>query len=198
MSTVWLDEVDFGVARSQVWYCPSCADVYGSVASLSKRCGCEASLSVPETSGGFDFPTPFEICWYCQAEIIRSGSKWATYYCDDCRPRVIALNDWLDSRSLVSLPVGRHSLMHTRWAYARPFTTYQEVRRWKETRLRAGWRSYSEHTSSTAWADFGAYLRLALGDAHEEELLALVVSLQSVPADWINQSCERSIESRRD
>ena len=196
MSTVWLNEVDFSVARDKVWYCPSCADVYGSVASLTKRCGCEASFSIPETTGGFDFPTPFEICWYCQAEIIRSGSTWATYYCDECRPRVRALNDWLDSRGLVSLSVGRHSLMNTRWAHARPFTTSQAVRLWREKRLRAEWRAYSEDASSTAWTDFGAHLRRAHGDAHKEELLAVVVGLQSGPADWIYQRL-RGINERR-
>jgi len=39
------------------------------------------------TLGRRHFPIAFEICWYCQAGIIRSGSKWSTYYCGECRGR---------------------------------------------------------------------------------------------------------------
>jgi hypothetical protein len=113
-------------------YCPDCADVYGTLDGRSKRCQCPRSEHLVPWQGG-DFPTPFEICWCCQAEIIRSGSKWSTYDCEHCRPVMLTWNDRLDEAGLVSFPVGRHSLQH-RWRHPRPFTMAPLVAEWKRER----------------------------------------------------------------
>jgi hypothetical protein len=96
------------------------------------------ALRAPRALAGGRFPTPFEICWYRQAEIIPSGSKWSTYDCERCRPVVRAWNDRLDEAGLVSFPVGRHSLQH-RWRHVRPFTTAPMMAEWKRERPREGW-----------------------------------------------------------
>ena len=69
----------FTVAAGEFDDCPDCADVYGVLGGKGKRCRCDRSIKVHEPFFGGDFPTPFEICWYCHAEIIHSGSRWSTY-----------------------------------------------------------------------------------------------------------------------
>lgn len=62
------------VSPGELTYCAACADVFGALEGRTKRCGCTASQHLPEWTGG-DFAAPFEICRYCQASIVRSGSR---------------------------------------------------------------------------------------------------------------------------
>src|SRR6202023_1828829 len=85
-------------------------------------------------------------------EVIHSGSRWSTFCCDDCRIAVFALNDRLDRGGWVSLPIGRHSLMHSRWRHARPFTAAPIVRVWARQRLWEYWSAFSGPGDD--WVDF--------------------------------------------
>ena len=160
------------VRAGQLAYCVECADVYGTIDGDSKRCDCAASGHLAEWRSG-DFPTPFEICWYCQTEVIRSGSRFATYSCDSCRPPVVALNDALDKAGLVSLPVGRHNLQHTRWRHARPFTADTVVHDWKQRRLRQAWALYP--SSDPDWFRFSAFMRGGIVEPARLEHVSLLV-----------------------
>ena len=139
-----------------VHYCPPCADVFGTVDDRGKRCGCSNSEAIAPYRGDLDYG--FEICRYCQAEVITSGSRWSTFYCEHCRPPVLQINDSLDARGLVSLPIGRHSLMH-RWRHARPFTATDIVSEWSTSRLRSGWEAYGGGPDPVPWAPFGQFQR---------------------------------------
>lgn len=67
-----------------------------------------------------DFGTPFEICYYCKATIVRPGSRWSTFYCELCRPLILEINQARDSSGLSVVPIGRHSMMHTNWHHVAP------------------------------------------------------------------------------
>ena len=56
-----------------------------------------------------DFNEYADLCWCCLLETISSGSKWSSFYCDDCRQRVRKYNQ---SMGRVLLWMGRHSIMN--------------------------------------------------------------------------------------
>lgn len=140
--------------------------------AAGKRCACGASQHIAEWPHG-DLRTPFEICWYCQSSIIRSGSRWASYCCDACRPRIHALNNELDASGLISLPVGRHSLMHTHWRHARPFTAPRVAAECKQRRLRQAWSLWA--SASADWARFAACMRNMLDRTAALQHIVLLV-----------------------
>lgn len=151
--------------RPTVLYCPRCADVFGTIDGRGNRCKCSNSKTIEPFRD--DFESGFEICWYCQAELIFSGSRWSTYYCEYCRPVVRAVNALLDSCGLVSLPIGRHSLMHTHWVHARPFTATPIVKERSVSRLRSGWKRYGGKARPAPWGEFCLFQR----DVRETETL---------------------------
>lgn len=65
------------------------------------------STGLPEPVA--DFPEAVELCHCCARTLIRSGSKFSSFFCGECRERVIALNR---SYGLSVVPLGRHSLMN--------------------------------------------------------------------------------------
>ena len=69
-----------------------------------------ARTGLPEPRG--DFPEAVELCHCCAQTLIPSGSKFSSFFCDECRVRVVALNG---SYGLAVVPLGRHSLMNG-WA----------------------------------------------------------------------------------
>jgi hypothetical protein len=184
------------VATGELSYCPRCADVYGALRGLGKRCGCPRSAGVTNVFDGGDFPTPFEVCWYCQVEIIRSGSKWSTYFCEECRIEVMRVNDWLASVRLVVLPIGRHSLMHARWPTARPFTTQELLASWKRRRLRDGWRSYPNQ-EDTDWETFAHSIRAARHTSFPVDVGAIALEIQRAKKDSVADLIREFNERRR-
>jgi hypothetical protein len=56
-----------------------------------------------------DYNEYFDLCWCCLLEAIPSGSKWSSFYCDECRQRVRRYNQ---SVGRVVLYRGRHSIMN--------------------------------------------------------------------------------------
>jgi len=169
-----------------VLYCPPCADVFGTIDAQTKRCGCANSEEVAPFRGDLEYG--FEACWYCQAEIIQSGSRWSTFYCDKCRPHVIRTNDSLDARGLASLPIGRHSLMHGHWAHARPFTAKGLVSDWRTGRLRSGWIAYGGGSTPMPWAPFGRFQRPKKANQRRSVLLEIAGLVQDAPGDWVLES----------
>jgi len=75
---------------------------------LQQRCRCE-DRSADERWRIKDFNTYVELCYCCGAEAITSGSTWSVFYCEECKQRVLELNNavgrWV-------IPIGRHSAMH--------------------------------------------------------------------------------------
>lgn len=92
--------------------CPTCREVCGSLqigGSLHvQRCKCQAE-DVSGIWGRLDFPRLIEICYCCGATLIRSGSRWSSFFCRTCRPRVCALDEDV---GFPLIPVGPHSAMH--------------------------------------------------------------------------------------
>jgi hypothetical protein len=73
-----------------------------------QRCRCQdKSMEAPWV--GFDFNTEVELCYCCGAEAITSGSRWSSFYCEECREQVLKLNR---SVGRWVIPIGRHSVMH--------------------------------------------------------------------------------------
>ena len=168
------------VVRGNLRFCPDCLDVFGAAGDGQKPCQCDRSASVSLRYVGGDFPLPFHICLYCGTEVVSSGSRWSTFYCDDCRLGVVTLNDSLDQAGLVSLPIGRHSLMHGRWRHARPFTAEPLVRAWSRQRLRGYWEAFT--VPGDDWVDFSASSRKLAGP-DRTDLAELALRLQTAPAD---------------
>ncbi|MBA2526626.1 MAG: hypothetical protein H0V18_12735, partial [Pyrinomonadaceae bacterium] len=76
-----------------------------------QRCGCPvpAADQWPRTWKGYDHNTYAELCRCCGLVLLPSGTKWSVWFCDDCKPLVIAFNRAL-GRCVV--PIGRHSIMN--------------------------------------------------------------------------------------
>ena len=147
----------------------------------TKRCGCANSEGIPPFLGDLDHG--FEICWYCQAEVISSGSRWSTFFCDACHPHVCGLNDALDALGLVSLPHGRHSLMYGNWEHARPFVATPIVAAWRTSRLRAAWKAYGGDEEPAPWAPFGRFQRRSRARRRRKTLMETTTLVQNSPDD---------------
>ena len=173
------------IARGTLRFCPDCLDVFGTAGDGQKPCDCDRSAGIALRYVGGDFPLPFHICLYCGTEIVRSGSRWSTFFCEACRLAVVPLNDSLDKAGMVSLPVGRHSLMHTRWSYARPFTSQPLVHVWARQRLRAHWEAFDGPGDD--WVDFADSARRHI-HPDRTDLAELALRLQTAPGDMVFES----------
>lgn len=56
----------------------------------------------------FDFNSVVDLCYCCGQEVLKSGSKWSEWFCEECKARVIKFNTQYQ-RTII--PIGRHSLM---------------------------------------------------------------------------------------
>jgi hypothetical protein len=166
-----------------VLYCPRCADVFGTIDGAGRRCRCSNSKGIVPFHGDLD--SGFEICWYCQAELINAGSRWSTFYCDYCRPVVHAVNDVLDGLGLVSLPIGRHSLMHSGWQHARPFSATPIVAEWSLLRLRSGWKRYKVKAGPAPWTGFGIFLLERRETEHPDAVREIAELVQRAEPDFL-------------
>jgi hypothetical protein len=57
---------------------------------------------------GSDFNEWIHLCHCCVADVTRSGSRWSSFYCDDCHRRVVAVH----RTTGIPIPLGRHSMMN--------------------------------------------------------------------------------------
>ena len=77
-----------------------------------QRCCRSAAAAAEETWPWYDYNAAAQICDACGADVVRSGSKWSSYYCGPCSTAVVALNK---KRGDLILPIGRHSLMNAQF-----------------------------------------------------------------------------------
>lgn len=93
--------------------CLTCFEFYefrlqGAV--TRQRCRCRRDEGATDaTWPGSDFNEHLHLCECCSMVPLLSGSKWSVWFCDDCKPRVVALNG---SVGHCVVPIGRHSLMN--------------------------------------------------------------------------------------
>jgi ADP-ribosylglycohydrolase len=62
-----------------------------------------------EKWSGFDFNELVSLCYCCGQEVLKSGSRWSTWFCEDCKHKVIQLNAQVQR---CVIPIGRHSMMN--------------------------------------------------------------------------------------
>jgi len=101
--------------------CHKCFQLYGSIRlqdrqRVEQRCYCHRPNTEERwhISGNgydvyYDFNQDYEICYCCGLEIIPSGSRWSSFYCQDCKGRIRKLNERI---AVCIIPYGRHSLMN--------------------------------------------------------------------------------------
>ncbi len=71
-----------------------------------QRCGCEPREPV---WNAFDYNCAAELCRCCASRVIRGGSKWSVFFCEACKPHVVAYNG---GAGWNVIPIGRHSMMN--------------------------------------------------------------------------------------
>jgi hypothetical protein len=73
-------------------------------------CDCDSKLwdRDPQPRYG-DLSNDRWLCMSCVSSVVAGGTRWSSFYCDDCRPAVLALRA-AAGRSVI--PVGYHSLMN--------------------------------------------------------------------------------------
>lgn len=188
----------------QFAYCPACADIYGEGlawdATLIKVCGPDCPSSAPLRAKLARSPhhrssTPglhgaaFAICSYCQVNLITSGSRWSTYYCEECRPLVLQVNDLLDHLGQVTPPIGGHSLQHS-WRHSKPFLAAPVLRSWRARNLRRYWEEYEAQARvpSPNWRDFGAFIAGTKRRGRFRDFAALIDELQEIGRDVVMEA----------
>jgi ADP-ribosylglycohydrolase len=103
--------------------CITCTRIYGFYLdqygrkSLYQKCGCCGSnpkADMPPSGKeegawpGFDFNEIFTLCYCCGREVLRSGTKWSVWFCEECKKRVMDFNTLFQQ---TVIPIGPHSLM---------------------------------------------------------------------------------------
>ena len=71
-----------------------------------QRCGCEPADPL---WNAFDYNRAAELCRCCASRVIRCGSKWSVFFCEACKPHVVAYNG---AAGWNVIPIGRHSIMN--------------------------------------------------------------------------------------
>ena len=106
-----INDIDF----TRIWICKQCCELAGpwsyrsEAVSYRQKCRCERSAEPDEERWPrFDFNKIFELCNCCGAELLRSGSKFSIWFCDQCKEYVRQLHA-RTGRYLI--PIGRHSFM---------------------------------------------------------------------------------------
>lgn len=113
------------IDHSQMKLCVTCFKVYGFWwQNLGREfdpswswpryqcCAClykeGQPLNAIEPWSGFDFNEVVTLCHCCQGELLRSGSRWSVWFCQDCKEMVLQFNR--EAGSYI-IPIGRHSAM---------------------------------------------------------------------------------------
>ncbi len=84
-------------------------------------CGCDPDQP---PWNAYDYNCFAELCHCCAAEIVKSGTKWSPFFCDDCKTRVRAYNE---SIGFCAIPLGRHSIMNGVALRVAPATERRQV-----------------------------------------------------------------------
>jgi len=94
----------FSLPRMRI--CPRCHDLYGECGKPTpQRCRCP---DAPDDAAWphHDFNRLVEPCKCCGLQLLRTGSRWAVWFCGECKERVGQLNAH-HGRCVV--PIGRHT-----------------------------------------------------------------------------------------
>jgi hypothetical protein len=77
---------------------------------MYQRCPCESIEpgGYAQWPNAFDFHQVVELCNCCGLEILRTGSRWSVWFCDECKQRVREVHERYRA---YLLPIGRHSIM---------------------------------------------------------------------------------------
>jgi len=90
--------------------CGTCHRIRATVdGRWRQHCRCEPDQEDREAWKPYDFPTAAELCRCCGTALLRSGSKWACWFCPGCLRLVRAFNARV-GRCVI--PIGRHTLMN--------------------------------------------------------------------------------------
>jgi len=100
--------------------CSGCFRIYGLCIdrcvyeSYYQKCDCAKPDMPPwemnqEKWERFDYNQIVTLCHCCGQEILKSGSKWSVWFCEECKKRVL---DFRKKHQIWVSPIGRHSLMH--------------------------------------------------------------------------------------
>jgi hypothetical protein len=108
------------VEYEAMMFCANCFEIYGpwhyketSLANpkdeiFFQTCACPSQKGEAKCPTGFDFNKIAELCYCCGQEVLKSGSKWSVWFCDECKERVVQFNiqyQW------TIIPIGRHTIM---------------------------------------------------------------------------------------
>ena len=58
---------------------------------------------------GSNFNTSVEFCHCCSKALINTGSKFSSFYCEDCKQLI---SDYNNQSASLQIPMGRHSFMN--------------------------------------------------------------------------------------
>lgn len=102
------------VAPGSLLICGRCHAVRGTVrdrGGAQQLCACTPieERRARRTWDGVDFNTHAELCRCCGLELLPSGSRWSVWFCETCKPLVIAFNKAV---GYYVIPIGRHSIMN--------------------------------------------------------------------------------------
>jgi hypothetical protein len=92
--------------------CTTCLGLFdddsgGQRPGQQQRCACRPSGG--DRWPGYDYNERARLCDCCCRYLLRSGSRWSVWFCDECKERVIGLNEDV---GFALIPIGRHSLMN--------------------------------------------------------------------------------------
>ena len=88
--------------------CRKCGITYDTKPKqFSQRCECNRREQ--EKWSGSDYNEYQRLCMCCMSVVLRSGSRWSVWFCEECKPRVMILNK---AAGRCVIPIGRHSLMN--------------------------------------------------------------------------------------
>lgn len=100
--------------------CSECSRIYGvcidqeKFKSYYQKCDCakpdmpSSEIKQEKWECG-DFNELITLCYCCGQKVLRSGSKWGNWFCNECNKGVI---DFHEKHQMWLIPIGRHSLMN--------------------------------------------------------------------------------------
>ena len=79
---------------------------------------------------GYDINEWIRLCDCCLVVAMRSGSKWSPFFCNNCRPGIVAAER--------GIPIGRHSMMNRvdPFTFISMFDAFDRLEDWKSQRVR--------------------------------------------------------------
>ena len=112
---VWAPSPDLAPEPDLLRVCGTCFHLYGGWVPDAQLCQCatleireELSALCRERSGTY-WQKSGELCRCCGAEVLKTHSKYATWFCPECLKRARSVNEAL---GFCALPVGWHSIVN--------------------------------------------------------------------------------------